>query len=159
MLTIIEQFHHWKIPSKRMLNVVGQEDCIQSKYTTYSREVAQWLPNDIALFIYHQISALKGSFVYIQLNDEDSNLEQTPAVEFKVDDISVIIVEYMSIPLPQAILKGKPMNQSMTIGKYQLKCQESIDINIADLYRLSTINPESTFHNNPEIRNKLIKLF
>ncbi len=145
MLTIIEQFNHWRIPTQRRLTIVGKEDHILPKPKTGLIEVAAWLPNDLALAIYHQICALKGRTVFIQLKNEYSDSSETTAIQFAIEHVYIRIVDVMGIPLPQAFIKGRSVKRSVQFGKYQLKCQQPVDINIADLFRLSTINPDTTF--------------
>lgn len=145
VLTIIEQFNHWKIPSERRLIVLGKEGRTKPNLYIRLKEIKEWLPNDLALAIYHQICALKGRTVFIQLKDEHSASNQMATVQFAIEHVCIRIVEVLGTPLPQAFIKGRPVGQSRDIVKYKFRCQQSMDINIADLYRLSTINPETTF--------------
>ncbi len=159
MLTIIEQFSHWRIPSERRLIILGKEDTIIPNSKTRLKEVAEWLPNDLALSIYYQICDLKGRTVFLQIQDQSLDSSEPLVILFMVEYISIRIVEVMGIPLPQAFLKGRPAKESANIGKYSLRCQQSIDINIADLYRLSTINPQTTFRKKRIKQKELTKLF
>ena len=104
MLTIIEQFHHWRLPpTTRCLHVVGKQNQTWDARSKPSTEFLRWLPSQKAIDIYHEIKRLEGEIVFLQfLSDINPVVEEPPSLEFIIDEVKISIVEVLGIPLPQA---------------------------------------------------------
>ena len=84
MLTIIEQFHHWRLPpTTRCLHVVGKQNQTWDARSKPSTEFLRWLPSQKAIDIYHEIKRLEGEIVFLQfLSDINPVVEEPPSLEF-----------------------------------------------------------------------------
>lgn len=132
MLTIIEHFYHWQIPSiDSPLLVVGKDLPNQKEMPSNLRLIRQWLPNKKAVQVYHQLRALNEQTVYVQsFADNPISGVEPPPFEFVIDCVYISIIDWYTIPLPQAFVLG-----------LHVKSNEKCEYNLAQLFRVSTLNP------------------
>jgi len=134
VLTIIEHFHHWQIPSCEahffvVGKVFGSSDQLLHPNLNVIRK---WLPNKKAIQIYQLLKTLEGKTVFVQSFQQDSMYDEEPTpVEVFIEKVSIKIVNVHDIPLPQAFVNGVRTGSNT-----------ETEFIVAKLYRVSTINPE-----------------
>jgi len=124
------------------LHVVGKQNQTCRDLSKSTTELMRWLPNDKAIEMYHDIKRLKGEIVFLQFVLNDNQVSQEPPpLEFIIDKVYISILDVHGIPLPQAFINGRPIDKMFISDSTEFYRDVPVEINIADLYRLSTINP------------------